>query len=216
MPLPRRLLRLAIAIAAVTLACASPLSRARDAASAPSAAAKDSDWRTPVQKIVRDVRHIQQPAGIEETRSVQIGGITQWISVRGHDRRNPILLFIHGGPASTEMPVSWPAAEPFCCNVLTFTAPLESANWVMPYRSERELDVADGVAVEMPIRGLHPDRSSGRRRERRACRMAAFAVASLVPREKHRKYMMLGEAPTPPAGQDAPGPAIPAGPLTWD
>jgi proline iminopeptidase len=38
---------------------------------------------------------------------VQIGGITQWISVRGRDRRNPILLFIHGGPASTEMPVSW-------------------------------------------------------------------------------------------------------------
>ena len=38
---------------------------------------------------------------------MRIGGIEQWISVRGHDRRNPILLFVHGGPASTEMPVSW-------------------------------------------------------------------------------------------------------------
>ena len=107
MPLPRRPLRLAIAVTALIVACATPLSHARDAASAPSAAAKDTDWRTPVQKIMRDVRRIQQPAGIEETRSVQIGGITQWISVRGRDRRNPILLFIHGGPASTEMPVSW-------------------------------------------------------------------------------------------------------------
>ncbi len=60
-----------------------------------------------MQKILRDVRRIPAPPGIDETRAVRIGGIDQWISVRGKDRRNPILLFIHGGPASTEMPVSW-------------------------------------------------------------------------------------------------------------
>jgi proline iminopeptidase len=76
---------------------------ARDA-NTPTAAA---DWRTPVQKIMRNARAIPNPEGIEELRAVEIGGIEQWISVRGRDRRNPILLFIHGGPASTEMPVSW-------------------------------------------------------------------------------------------------------------
>jgi pimeloyl-ACP methyl ester carboxylesterase len=72
-----------------------------------ASAASAADWRTPVQKIMRNARAIPGGEGIEELRAVQIGGIPQWISVRGHDRRNPILLFIHGGPASTEMPVSW-------------------------------------------------------------------------------------------------------------
>lgn len=63
--------------------------------------------REQVQDVLRDARVIQTPRGIEELKSVEIGGIPQWLSVRGQDRRNPILLFIHGGPGTTEMPVSW-------------------------------------------------------------------------------------------------------------
>ena len=102
-PLPTRIAALAAAALLAGLALA-PAARAQAGA---SAAASSADWRAPVQKILRDVRRIPAPPGIEETRAVRIGGIDQWISVRGHDRRNPILLFIHGGPASTEMPVSW-------------------------------------------------------------------------------------------------------------
>lgn len=76
-------------------------------AAASATAASAPDWRTPVQKILREVRRIPQPQGIEESFTVRIGGIDQWISVRGRDRRNPILLFVHGGPASTEAPVGW-------------------------------------------------------------------------------------------------------------
>lgn len=63
--------------------------------------------RDDARAIVADARKITTPMGVEELRAVTLGGVPQWISVRGRDRRNPILLFIHGGPASTEMPVSW-------------------------------------------------------------------------------------------------------------
>src|ERR1700739_4584394 len=33
-------------------------------------------------------------------RFVRIGGIEQWISIRGENRINPVLLVVHGGPGS--------------------------------------------------------------------------------------------------------------------
>ena len=38
--------------------------------------------------------------GIDEERFVQINGIEQWITIRGQDRRNPVLLILHGGPGT--------------------------------------------------------------------------------------------------------------------
>ena len=49
-------------------------------------------------------RAITSPRGIDELRKVRIGGIDQWIHIRGQDVRNPVLLYLHGGPGTPMMP----------------------------------------------------------------------------------------------------------------
>ncbi len=46
---------------------------------------------------------ITAPNGIDESRYVEIGGIEQWITIRGEDRGNPVLLFLHGGPGDPRL-----------------------------------------------------------------------------------------------------------------
>ena len=31
----------------------------------------------------------------------------QWVTIRGHDKRNPVLLVLHGDPGYVELPLSW-------------------------------------------------------------------------------------------------------------
>jgi pimeloyl-ACP methyl ester carboxylesterase len=54
--------------------------------------------------ILAEVGRVVSDNGVDEAKAVEIGGIRQWITVRGRDRRNPILLVIHGGPAAPELP----------------------------------------------------------------------------------------------------------------
>ncbi len=44
--------------------------------------------------------------GIDETAFVPIGGIEQWIRIRGDRRSNPVLLVVHGGPGESQWPVA--------------------------------------------------------------------------------------------------------------
>lgn len=41
---------------------------------------------------------------IEEARYVLLGGIDQWITIRGRDPKAPVLLWIHGGPTDIQSP----------------------------------------------------------------------------------------------------------------
>jgi pimeloyl-ACP methyl ester carboxylesterase len=41
---------------------------------------------------------------IDESGFVPIGGIEQWVGIQEQDERNPIILFLHGGPAEAQSP----------------------------------------------------------------------------------------------------------------
>ena len=63
--------------------------------------------RAEATAIIANARKIVTPNGVERLEKVRIGGIDQWVSIRGDDRRNPVLLLIHGGPGYVSMPMSW-------------------------------------------------------------------------------------------------------------
>lgn len=57
--------------------------------------------------IVKELRRVVSDNGVERLEAVRIGGIDQAVSIRGNDRRNPVLLMLHGGPGWVAMPTSW-------------------------------------------------------------------------------------------------------------
>ncbi len=63
--------------------------------------------RAEATAIIANARKIVTPNGVERLEKVRVGGIDQWVSVRGADRRNPVLLHIHGGPGYVSIPMSW-------------------------------------------------------------------------------------------------------------
>ncbi len=46
------------------------------------------------------------PDPIAVLEPVQIGGMTQWLLIRGQDRSAPVLLWLHGGPGAAQMPLA--------------------------------------------------------------------------------------------------------------
>ncbi len=63
--------------------------------------------RAEATRIIADMRRITTDDGIERVEKVRIGGIDQWVSIRGNHPGNPVLLMLHGGPGWVSMPTSW-------------------------------------------------------------------------------------------------------------
>ncbi len=116
MRIGKRNARLATIVYALILSCLS-ISGAAQASSQPHAT--DADYRK-FDELVSSIRArnarqyaITSPRGIDEGQYVTIGGIEQWITIRGWDRDNPVLLFLHGGPGDVTNPWSFGIFAPW-------------------------------------------------------------------------------------------------------
>ena len=82
--------------------------------SAPAAAYDEAAYRKLAQTLPfileRNAKDyaIDPAKGINESSYVPLGGIDQWVTIRGEDRNNPVLLFLHGGPGDVTSPWSFP------------------------------------------------------------------------------------------------------------
>lgn len=54
--------------------------------------------------FIRKTSAIQNgPNSIASLEAMTIGGVEQWVLIRGQDRRKPILLWVHGGPGAAQI-----------------------------------------------------------------------------------------------------------------
>lgn len=127
-----------------------------------------------VKSIIAANRKIVSPNGIQEQVKLHINGIDQWLSIRGRDLRNPVLLFLHGGPGSPDMPMAW-----------TFESPWEDYFTVVQwdqrgtgktYAANTEAETAPGMTID----GMTKD--------------AAKVVEYLRKRFHKRKIFLLGHS----------------------
>lgn len=86
-----------------------------DQSSTPTQASKASRQpdRPSAVAAIAGARGIHTPEGIERLEQVDVGGDRQWISIRGRNRANPVLLVIHGGPGTPTMPLAWAFQGPW-------------------------------------------------------------------------------------------------------
>lgn len=79
---------------------------------APAKDSTEANALAGARAAVESMQRIVAPQGVQDSYKTRIGGITQWISVRGQDRANPMILFVHGGPASPVTPTAWQFQRP--------------------------------------------------------------------------------------------------------
>lgn len=103
-------------------------------------------YREVAQRDIAARRTITAPEGIEVLETVTIGGVEQWLSIRGQNRSAPILLYVHGGPGSAMMPFAHGFQDPLEHHFVVVQWDQRGAG-----KSRRGGDDFDGVTVDRMV-----------------------------------------------------------------
>lgn len=61
-------------------------------------------YRAVRQHRIASKTRITSPNGIDEAKFININGAQEWITIRGQNKDNPVILFLHGGPSEANSP----------------------------------------------------------------------------------------------------------------
>jgi pimeloyl-ACP methyl ester carboxylesterase len=103
----------------ILIACCAALGLSDRARAQDRAPSNTDEWRQldAVFDLIR-ARNAQDyaistPNGIDEGKYLNIGGIEQWVTIRGEDRANPVVLVLHGGPGDATNPWGYAGFRPW-------------------------------------------------------------------------------------------------------
>lgn len=63
-----------------------------------------SGWVFFNSRAIEEAQTITAENGVHSLEAPEINGVRQWVQIRGNDARNPVIVFIHGGPLTPMMP----------------------------------------------------------------------------------------------------------------
>jgi pimeloyl-ACP methyl ester carboxylesterase len=93
----KSLLRIATVLSGLTLmvaACSDPVSVEEKVFGGPENPARDGSYTAAIVSV----------NGVASLEPVMLGGVEQWILIRGYHVDNPVLVYLHGGPGSPAIP----------------------------------------------------------------------------------------------------------------
>ena len=61
-------------------------------------------YRAVWQHRIANKTRVTSPNGIDEAKFIKVHGAEEWITIRGDNIENPVILFLHGGPSESNSP----------------------------------------------------------------------------------------------------------------
>jgi pimeloyl-ACP methyl ester carboxylesterase len=111
--------------------------------------------------LIANGLRIEGPAAIQESGYVSIGRQQQWIELRGWNRANPVLLWVHGGPGAPVISASYSSFLPWEHQFTVVHWHQRGAGLTYaanaPGRLRIDTMVTDGIQVVEYVRSRLPD-----------------------------------------------------------